>query len=161
MAERARREQHRRRLLPDVAVADDGVARLNAGLGEQVGQLVRRLEEKNIERHLREGDALRAGNVTRALIHSMRAAVPYAVIERRVASIDDGDTAFADVLPDVRGVDDNGPDAQWSKRAHTLRRRLVGDVMAVADPRGHPPVEEGCIGAKPRIIEREDNSRRR
>ena len=48
VSEQARRKEHRRRLLSDVAVTDDRVAWLDAGLGEERQQLVSRLGDQLI-----------------------------------------------------------------------------------------------------------------
>src|SRR5512143_1808861 len=56
-------EQHGGRLLADVAVADDRVARLHPGVAEQFGEFGRRLEDVAVVYDLTERDAPGAGDM--------------------------------------------------------------------------------------------------
>ena len=63
MTEQARSEEHRGRLLPDVAVADHDVAWLDACIAEDALQFGAAAHLQAIVRELREGNAERSGNV--------------------------------------------------------------------------------------------------
>ena len=86
-------------------------------------KLVRRLEQQVVVRDFGEGNALGARDVTGTLL-GRRACHPvlYAVVERRVASIDDRDAALADVRLDVGRVDDDRFDLERRERAGARRR---------------------------------------
>src|SRR3954470_11196316 len=63
VAERARREEHGGRLLADVAVRDDRVPRPDAGVREELRELVVALQPELVVGDLGEGDVVRAGDV--------------------------------------------------------------------------------------------------
>src|SRR5215471_11495429 len=89
VAERARRKQHRGRLLADVAVADDRVAGFDAGLVEDRVDLGGRLELTVVDRELVERRVHRARNVAEFLRLSALPAASRPVEELGVARVDD------------------------------------------------------------------------
>src|ERR1043166_9110297 len=74
MSEEARREEHRGRLLSDVAVADDGVARLDARARKERLELGVRLEAVVVVGDLVVRDVLRAPDVSATMFFAMLAA---------------------------------------------------------------------------------------
>src|SRR4051812_342818 len=108
MPQRPRREQHRRRLLADVAVADDRVTRFYARVIEQGAQFCR-----GLQRRARAGERLvRRAAGTRDVPDltgpAALAAGLMPVVEDRVARIDDGETWRADVMLHEIGIHDDG-----------------------------------------------------
>src|SRR5438270_3757142 len=79
MSEEARGEEHRGRLLPDVAVADDGVARLDACLVEERLQSGVRLQRVVVVGDLIVRNVLRALDVAAAVLLAVLAADAAAV----------------------------------------------------------------------------------
>src|SRR6187549_520298 len=108
MAKRTRGEEHRRRLLPDVAVSDDRIAGLHARLLEERDQLLGRLEVRAILVDFGVRNALRAWNVAKLPAVTAAATPRNAVIEHGIARIDDRNAGRCRVCADVVRVDDDG-----------------------------------------------------
>src|SRR5207248_8377883 len=104
VTKRARGKEHRRRLLADVAVADDGVVRLDAGLREKRRQLGVGFQQQAVIGDRGKRNAECAADVSRAVRESVSAAGLDAVIKRGVAAIDDGYSRRAEARFDGGGI---------------------------------------------------------
>src|SRR5215831_19608646 len=89
MTGEARSEQHRRRLLADVAISNHRIARRDAGTREERRKLLGRLEVERLAQDPGVWHVLRARDMT-GLVRSA-ATVPRlcSIVKRRCASVDD------------------------------------------------------------------------
>src|SRR4051812_14291003 len=107
MAKRARGKKHRRCLLSNVAVSDNGVVGLNARLREQRTKLIDRLQLTLSIVHFGVGNALGAGNMSWP--SSVVASARNAIVERSIARVDDRYAGALLMRADVVRVDDDRP----------------------------------------------------
>src|SRR5688572_5382229 len=100
MSERAGGERGRGRLLPDVTINDDRVARLDARAREERAQRLGRQECLLLRRDRRERDAAGTRDVAGLVTPLGRTPRLCAVVERGKSGIDDRDIARLEILRD-------------------------------------------------------------
>src|SRR5918993_710019 len=128
-----RRQIKQAGLLPDVAVRDDAVARLDAGIGEELCDRLARLEHSLLIDHRRERDVAGARDMS-----GPRLTAALAVVEVRRAGIENLHTRLVEVRVHEVAVHDD-------RRAHTWRElaalRCRGRLRAHGEPALLPSIE--------------------
>src|SRR5436190_12649085 len=123
MADQTSGEEHRCRLLSDVAIPNDCVVRLHARPREQCSKLVGGVHLAVCQVDVTERKALRARNMSKS--SAVASATRDAVIEDSVARVDDGYSRALFVRSDIVRIDDNRPDLEVGKLARLRRRHDV------------------------------------